>query len=122
MQPDVGPSPRGGSPMEELTARRLRLRRGATSESLVGLAAVVLSVLGLIGLAPAFLCAIAAICVGIAFMVGSGSTLLGESTTTTAARQVDAAPRAGVEWLAALAGVVIGALALFGVNRPLLLG
>jgi hypothetical protein len=98
---------------------------GSLTEAGIGLGAVVLSILALIGLLPPVLTSIAAIAVGAGLLIG-GSSLAGR-----VAKAVEWHPHShpgqgllgGMAFEAAcgLAGIVLGILALIGVDRVTLL-
>jgi hypothetical protein len=94
---------------------------GSMVEAVCGVAAVVLAILGLAGLMPIHLVAVATIALGAALVFEGGaiaarySKLLGE---TVGSRQVTAAEFGGgmtAELLGGLAGIVLGILALLNV-------
>jgi hypothetical protein len=99
---------------------------GSIGEGLAGAAAIVLSILGLVGVYPDLMAAVATIAFGVALLIGGGAissrvrTLMEESTRSN----FDMAEVGGgltAEFLAGIAGVVLGVLALFGILPQLLL-
>lgn len=99
-------------------------RREAVAESLpelvAGLAVVVLTILGLAGVSPAFLVEIATIVFGVGLLLYGSATL--SQLARVVSNQVGAEGAAGVAggWsillLAGVAGIVLGILALLGVS------
>lgn len=91
---------------------------GSLAEAVVGAGAVILAVLGLVGMYSMWLAAIATIAIGASFLLGAGATTLevsrllsGESTRTARA---EIAGGATAEFFAGGAGVILGVLALLG--------
>jgi len=101
------------------------LEAGSVGEAVGGAAALVLAILGLIGILPQTLAAIGAIAVGAALLLGGGA-LAGQysrivtTRAPTRARQ-EIAGALGFQALAGAAGIVLGILALLGVQSVLLL-
>lgn len=101
------------------------LSSGMTSESLGGVAGIVLGVLALVGVAPIPLMGIAAIVLGGALLLGSGSTARlnmltvhresGDAWQIQLAREAVAAA-AGTQILVGAGSVVLGILALQGMS------
>jgi hypothetical protein len=99
---------------------------GAMGESLGGGGAIVLAILGLIGLSPFRLASIATIAMGAALMLGGGtvaarfSGLIAEATDKETGESVGG----GLAFasICGVAGVVLGILALVGIERMPLLG
>lgn len=93
---------------------------GWLTEGIGGLAAVVLSILALVGVLPAVLAPIAAIIIGVALMIGAGTTAAQFSTVMTGRPEVmaDADTMAGSETagevMFGIAGIVLGIIALIG--------
>jgi hypothetical protein len=91
---------------------------GSLGEAVASAGAVVLGILGIIGLLPGVLDSIAAIAAGFAIVVGSMALgaritqLVGQRTTPRGA-----AGGPGMAALAGLAGIGLGVLALLGVSR-----
>lgn len=99
---------------------------GSTVEAVAGSAAVVLAILGLAGVSPAFLAAIATIAVGAALLSEGGaiatrySELLSE-ITESGLDSAELGAGTTTEFMGGVAGIVLGILALLGVSRwPLL--
>lgn len=93
---------------------------GSTSEALGGLAAAVLAIIGLSGIAPGFMVTIAAIVLGVALLFQGGFVaaefrrLMAASGSTDRTAQVELGGGLGSEALAGAAAVVLGILALLG--------
>lgn len=96
---------------------------GSLGETVAGAGAVILGVLGIIGLLPGVLDSIATIAAGFAVLVGS--LALGARATRLVGQRADAhrliGSGMGLASLAGLAVVVLGILALLGVSRVELL-
>lgn len=95
----------------------------AASESMAGLAAVVLTILGLAHVAPLFLVAIAAIAAGIAMML-RGATLASEFAalmSVNTAPTMAGASAWSIEFLSGLAGIILGILALLQLQPAILI-
>lgn len=93
------------------------------AEAIAGIAAIVLTILGLAHVAPELLVAVATIAMGVA-LLAQGATIAGEYAQLSA-YQGEVLPFSGsstwsIELLAGAAGVVLGILALLGV-APLIL-
>jgi hypothetical protein len=92
-----------------------------TTELILGLGAVVLGIIGLIGLFPTPLAAIATIAVGVMLLSEGGSIvfrsyeLLSEAGVGETAAVSEVSRAITAEFLAGVAGVVLGILALVGV-------
>lgn len=98
---------------------------GSLVESVCAIGAVVLPILGLIGLLPLSFSAIASICLGVAMAVSGGALASQLSRLlATSSPNEEGAVRAGMslEVLAGLGGVALGILALVGVTPMTLLG
>lgn len=98
-------------------------RGGATSgltaaEAAAGIAAIVLTILGLANVAPGFLAGIATIAVGVA-LLAQGATVAGEYARLLGYQQGEVAAFSSSSWsiefLAGAAGIVLGILTLLGV-------
>jgi hypothetical protein len=92
---------------------------GSMVEAIAGVAAVVLAILGLAGLLPVYLLAIAAIAVGVALLFEGGAIAVRYSRllTETVGSRLSSAELdggMGVEVLGGIAGIVLGILALLG--------
>ncbi|HKK27243.1 MAG TPA: hypothetical protein VKB18_04115 [Gemmatimonadota bacterium] len=95
---------------------------GSTVEAVAGGGAVVLAILGLSGVSPAFLAAIATIAVGAALLSEGGAiaTRYSELVSELSESSMDDTELgAGMttEFLGGIAGIVLGILALLGVSR-----
>jgi len=99
---------------------------GSTTEALGGAAAIVLAILGLIGILPNVLGSIAIIAVGAALLIAGGAI----AASFTRAVEANAAPGMtrhsvvrgmGGEAMMGVAGIVLGILALIGVATPVLM-
>lgn len=97
---------------------------GSTLEAVAGSAAVVLAILGLIGVAPGLLAAIAAISVGAA-LLSEGSavaTRYRDLVSGVSGEPGELGAGMTAEILGGIAGIALGILALVGVSRWPLLG
>ena len=98
---------------------------GSLTEAIGGAGAVVLAILGLVGVLPQTMAAVATIAAGVALLVGGGavaarySRLLLGAGSETARREIVGGM--GLEALAGIAGIVLGVLALLGINPLTLL-
>jgi hypothetical protein len=97
---------------------------GSTLEAVAGSAAVVLAILGLIGVAPGLLAAIAAIVVGAALLSEGGAVASRYRDLVSGVSGEPGELGAGMtaEILGGIAGIALGILALLGVSRWPLLG
>jgi len=98
---------------------------GSTGEAIAGAAAVVLGILGLIGVYPSALDSIACIAAGAGLLMAGGAiagrfSRLANSSESNQPRQ-EVTGSLGMEALAGAAGVVLGILALLGVGTISLL-
>jgi hypothetical protein len=104
---------------------------GLSTEALTGVAGITLSILALIGIVPAILMSIAVIVLGVGMLVGSGvvsrlNTLkietapLGEPDMRRRVAYDATRAAAGTEVLVSLAAIVLGIVALVGVNAEVL--
>ncbi len=125
-QTGVGEGPtQGGLLYAERQQAAWVVRRGSWIEAFGGLAVVGLSVLGLLGILPATLLGIAALALGAAYLIESGSfavefpKLFTREDEPTEVAEVGSG--VGGEFAAGLAGIVLGVLALAGVMPGLLL-
>lgn len=98
---------------------------GSTTEAVGGAAAIVLAILGLLGVLPTVLASIAAIAVGVGLIVAGGAiaaryerVLAGPESGTT---RREIAGGMGMEAFAGLAALVLGILALLGISSVTLL-
>lgn len=92
---------------------------GSMVEAIAGVAGVVLAILGLAGMLPTYLLAIATIAVGVALLFEGGAIAMRYSrllTETSGSRMTSAelGGGMGVEVLGGIAGIVLGILALLG--------
>jgi hypothetical protein len=100
---------------------------GSILEALCGAGAVVLAILGLAGLMPGYLTAIAVIVFGVALVAQGGAVasrvqqLVRETAPTEWDTRAELGGGMGAELLGGAAGVVLGILALIGVGGPVLL-
>lgn len=107
----------GVTPREETAVREIE--SGSTTEAIGGAAAIVLAILGLIGVLPTVLASIAAIAVGVALIMAGGaiaarfSRVLAGPEPARVRREIIGGM--GMEALTGLAGLVLGLLALLGV-------
>lgn len=127
----VPPEPRA-SVVDEARAETIRERRharltrgvstgGSAAEALLGLAAVVLSILALAGMRVLPLTAFAVIAVGVALLFESASVAArSESEGAGAVRSV-VLGGTGAETIAAIAAIALGVLAALGIDPLLLL-
>ncbi len=95
----------------------------SVAESFAGVAAVVLSILGLLGALPRPLSAIATICGSAALLLEGGAvaTRLHRLSRALGAGDADISGGLGAESFAGVAGVVLGVLSLLGVAQLVLL-
>jgi hypothetical protein len=107
---------------EEGTNRELAAGESVT-ESIVGLGAVVLGILGLLGVAPLTLASIAAICVGVALLLEGAAvtTRLARLANGFGARNLDISGGLGAESLAGVAAIALGILSLVRIDPLVLL-
>jgi len=98
---------------------------GSVGEALTGAAALVLGILGVIGISPPVLASIGAMCAGVALLLGGGSIA---AEAREAFRSRGQSPMrnsvlagVGLESMAGIAGATLGLLALLGVSRITLL-
>ena len=94
---------------------------GSATEALLGAAAVVLSILGLLNILPQYMASVAVIAVGVSLLVGGGALAARFSRAVPSTERASAAEtvQGGVamQAFAGTAGVVLGILALLG-NLP----
>lgn len=98
---------------------------GSTTEAIGGAAAIVLAILGLLGVLPTVLASIASIAIGVGLIVAGGAiaaryerVLAGPEPSTT---RREIAGGMGMEAFAGVAAVVLGVLALLGLSPLTLL-
>ncbi|MGH7928934.1 MAG: hypothetical protein ACREQV_14190, partial [Candidatus Binatia bacterium] len=100
------------------------LTTGSVLETLGGIAAVVLSILGLVGVVPFYMAAIAAIAFGVGLMAeGAGATVNSDAARTGngAMHRSETIGGSGAELLGGLAGGILGLLALLSISPMVLL-
>jgi hypothetical protein len=93
---------------------------GGATESMGGVAVVVLAILSLVGVAPRFLLPISGIVFGLAFMV-EGAALAARQASTQVQGDALASSSVTLELFAGLAALVLGVLALIGIAIPVLM-
>lgn len=98
---------------------------GSAGESLIGAGALVLAILGLIGIIPRFFLPISVIAVGVSFLFMSSAAmgrinLALSRTSESAAERGQAASGVTAELVAGVAAIVLGILALIGIATPFL--
>ncbi|MBN9161205.1 MAG: hypothetical protein J0I07_09595 [Myxococcales bacterium] len=127
----VAPEPRA-SVVDEARAETIRERRharltrgvstgGSAAEALLGLAAVVLSILALAGMRVLPLTAFAVIAVGVALFFESASVAARSGFEGTGAVRSVVLGGTGAETIAAIAAIALGVLAALGIEPLLLL-
>lgn len=122
--PEAAPSP---GPQEQKRERIAKVMTGAsTTEALVGAGAVVLTILGLIGIFPTYMAAVASIAVGAALLSeGAGITAqYSELMSRMNGSRYETAQVGGgmtTQMLGGLAGISLGILALVGIAPEVLL-
>ena len=114
--------------MEATTVERRPLEEvvgGSLTEGLGGAGAIVLAILGLIGILPVPLASIAVIAIGFALLIGGGTIAAQYRRLLTRAEPAYAARIVGggmsMEALCGIAGVVLGVLALLHIKAEWLL-
>jgi hypothetical protein len=110
-------------PQEETIAT---MEAGSVGEAVGGAAGLVLAILGLLGILPLTLDAISGIVLGVAVLLG-GAALAGRYSravppTTLPRARTDISGALGLQAIAGIAAIVLGVLALLGVNSLELLG
>jgi hypothetical protein len=106
------------------TAAR-EIEGGSTTEAIGGAAAIVLAILGLLGVLPTVLASIASIAIGVGLIVAGGAIaaryerVLAGPDTATVHREI--AGGMGMEAFAGVAALVLGILALLGLSPMTLL-
>jgi hypothetical protein len=113
----------GARPESRTTAKVLA--GGSLAEGVVGAAGLTLAILGLVGILPFWMATIGTIAVGAAFLIEGGAiaSRMSDLMETDKTGQFDITEIGGgmtAEFLAGLAGITLGILALLGVS-PLLL-
>lgn len=96
---------------------------GLLSEGAAGIAAIVLSVIALAGISPAVLASITTIVIGVGLMVQAFNSAAGSSRglaagAAAAAPMTDVGGETMVDFFTGIAGVILGVLALVGINTP----
>src|SRR5690348_1150029 len=97
---------------------------GLLTEGAAGIAVIVLAVVSLAGVSAASLTSIAAIVIGVGLMAQGFNSAADNSRMTIAAGAVASSDLAGevmVDVLAGITGVILGILALIGINVEILL-
>jgi hypothetical protein len=102
------------------------LAGGSLAEALGGAGAVVLGILGLIGVLPVMMASICAIVIGGALLFGGGTLAAryGRALSRTTSDELAEASAGGLafEALCGVAGIALGILALLGISQFTLLG
>lgn len=117
--PRPGEQSAGPTPAPQLDRAVRDTEAGSLGETVASAGAVILGILGIVGLLPGVLDSVAAIAAGLAILIGSialggrVSRLLGERSH--AEREVSSG--LGLSAMAGVAGIVLGILALLGVSR-----
>jgi hypothetical protein len=95
------------------------VEKGSVGETIAGAGAIVLAILGLIGLVPGALDSIAVIAAGFGILVGSTAlaTRYRQVLGRAAARHLEIGGGLGTTALGGLAGITLGILALLGVSQ-----
>ena len=100
---------------------------GSSTEALGGIAVVVLAIIGLAGIEPRFMLAIAAIVVGVSLLFESGavaadySQILADSGGSTKVANAEVGGGVTAEMMAGAAAVVLGVLALLDIDPQVLM-
>jgi hypothetical protein len=99
---------------------------GSLGQSVGGLAAIILAIVGLAHIFPQYMVAIAALTIGAAFVLAGGNTAMEYSrylpkTSSGSPRRPSAGSSVSVEVLAGVAGIVLGVLALVTITPTVLL-
>jgi hypothetical protein len=102
------------------------LMGGSLAETIAGAGAIVLSILGLVGILPDALLAVSTIAIGGAFILESGSvasrfTWLARQVTRTTFETGEMAVGMTTEFIGGIAGIALGVLALLGLVPNILL-
>lgn len=120
----------GRGPMRHERAERKTAKviaGGSITEALAGLAAAALAIIGLAGVLPGYLAAIAAIAVGVALLAQGGAVAARWSKTVAETPGYEWSPKSEIgggmtsEILGGAAGIVLGILALIGVAPQILI-
>ena len=110
---------------DHTTTAAREIEGGSTTEAIGGAAAIVLAILGLLGVLPTVLASIASIAIGVGLIVAGGAIaaryerVLSGPETATAHREI--AGGMGMEAFAGVAALVLGILALLGLSPLTLL-
>lgn len=115
--PTIEPRPereRGVTKRTEKTAEVIL--GGSTAEAVAGAAAAVLVVLGLLGVLPLYMASIATIAIGAAMLVEGGSIAARMNRLHNGARYSTVGSGIAVETLGGATGIVLGVLALVGIE------
>jgi hypothetical protein len=98
---------------------------GSTTEAVGGAAAIILAILGLIGVLPTLLASIAAIAIGVGLVMAGGAIAARYekvlSAPESSATRREIAGGMGMEALAGIAALVLGILALLGLSTGTML-
>jgi hypothetical protein len=108
----------GGEPPDVRRSARA-VAAGSVSEMIAGLAAIILAIIGLAGVFPYMLVAIATIVFGVALMLSGGSIAarygnIERETAETGMESMEIGTGVTTEFAGGLAGIVLGILALIG--------
>ncbi|MEW6325719.1 MAG: hypothetical protein AB1515_10085 [Nitrospirota bacterium] len=112
-------------PLDERAAQMLV--GGSTMEGAAGTGAVILAILGLVGIVPLYMAPIAAICIGAALlfqwgMVAWRLSRIARQTGGTVMKRTGYGAGSTVEFMGGAAGIVLGVLALLGQVPMILVG
>lgn len=124
---DKQPAP--GAPMTERERKATAgtIAGGTTAEAIVGATAVVLAILGLLGILEFYMLTIATICAGAALLIEGLALAAGYAKIQRESQNGDRKVEAGVgggltvQALGGATGVVLGLLALFGLEPEVLI-
>jgi len=111
---------------EELHPTEGIVMSGSIAETITGAGAIVLSIIGLVGILPQALLAVATIAIGAAFLMASGSIasrfnwVLSQSIGTTGEAE-EVAVGMTTEFVSGIAGIALGVLSLLGLVPQVLL-
>jgi hypothetical protein len=113
-----------GHPMATHETMAKAMATGSGAEALAGAGALVLAILGLVGLLPMILASIAAIAVGAAFLLQGAAVASGHRRLALEAGggEAEIETGTGAEIVGGVAGIVLGILALIGIETVTLLG
>jgi len=96
-------------------------KRAPILEALLGLATAVLAIIGLARVAPDDMASIATILIGLSLLFEGGSAAAGSREFAQSAARTDFASAVTVEFLGGFTGIILGILALVGVETASLL-